>query len=356
MKGRSRSGPLFFLFACLLLLLACAPNILRAAETAVVEEVYDGDTLRVRIGGGTEIVRLIGIDAPERGHPTKEKEYYGDEAAAHLSSLCLGKTVRLERGEEETDRYYRLLRYVYLPPPDNRLLNLEMIHAGMARAYTRFPFSRQDEFVAAEAKAVRDAKGLWKDGGAAEARWLVAGNSRSVNVYPAGGGKYIIFHKNWFIGEVQRKDLAKEIEWLLAARAELSETEFSQRAIKRGYRPLDASAPSPATSTRAPDAAPFNTTEPISWEEANQHVNKRILIEGTIVRTYRTATMLYLNFHANWKRYLTLVIHEKDIHLFPADPENHFKGKTVRARGEIVRHKGRLEMTLRDPADLVITQ
>jgi len=94
--------------------------------------------------------------------------------------------------------------------------------------------------------------------------------------------------------------------------------------------------------------------KPISWEEANQHVNERILVEGKIVRTHRTATLLYLNFHTNWKRYLTLVIHEKDLPLFPKNPENHFKGKTVRARGEIVQHKGRLEMTISDPANLVI--
>jgi len=226
----------------------------------------------------------------------------------------------------------------------------------MARAYTQFPFSHKDEFIAAEAKARENAMGLWKDGGAAEARWLIANNGRRVDVYPAGGGKYIISHKDWFIGEVARQDMAKEIEWILAARANFSETEFSQRAEKRGYRPIDASAPSPATSTRAPDAAlPFRAAEAISWEEANQHVNERILVEGTIVRTYRADTVLYLNFHANWKRYLTLVIHEKDLRLFPADPENHFKGKTVRARGEIVQHKGRLEMTIRNPADLIIT-
>jgi endonuclease YncB( thermonuclease family) len=98
-----------------------------AAETGVVEESPDGDTLRVIIDGARATVRLIGIDAPERNHPTIGKEYYGDESAAFLSSLCLGKSVRLEKGNEDVDRYNRLLRYVFLPPPDGRLLNLEMI-------------------------------------------------------------------------------------------------------------------------------------------------------------------------------------------------------------------------------------
>ena len=141
------------------------------------------------VGGATATVRLIGIDAPERSHPTIGKEYYGDESAAHLSSLCLGKTVRMEKGAEEDDRYDRLLRYVFLSPPDGRLLNLEMIRAGMARAYTRFPFSRRDEFVAAEALARRDGKGLWKDGGAAEARWLDLRQGPQRGGVPLRGGR-----------------------------------------------------------------------------------------------------------------------------------------------------------------------
>ena len=33
----------------------------------LVTRVVDGDTLRARIDGSTERVRLIGVDAPERG-------------------------------------------------------------------------------------------------------------------------------------------------------------------------------------------------------------------------------------------------------------------------------------------------
>ena len=42
------------------------------AETGVVDEVVDGDTLRVRTAGSDEAVtvRLIGIDTPERSHPS----------------------------------------------------------------------------------------------------------------------------------------------------------------------------------------------------------------------------------------------------------------------------------------------
>jgi endonuclease YncB( thermonuclease family) len=159
--GRGR-----LLLAAFFLLPAVVVGISRA-ETAVVEAVTDGDTLRVLVGTMTATVRLIGIDAPERSHPSIGQEFYGNEAAAFLSTLCLGKTVRMEKGEEESDRYDRLLRYVFLPAPDDRLLNLEMIRAGMARAYSRYPFSRREEFLAAESLAREEGKGIWKDGGAA---------------------------------------------------------------------------------------------------------------------------------------------------------------------------------------------
>jgi len=57
------------------------------------------------------------------------------------------------------DRYGRTLAYVYLE--DGRLLNLEMIRSGFATAYTRFAFSKADEFKAAEREANRSRLGIW---------------------------------------------------------------------------------------------------------------------------------------------------------------------------------------------------
>ncbi len=356
MRPRFRGGKRRLLLAAVVFLLSSAASVPFAAETGLVEEVADGDTLRVVIDGGSATVRLIGIDAPERSHPTIGKEYYGDESAAHLSSLCLGKTVRMEKGAEERDRYDRLLRYVFLSPPDGRLLNLEMIRAGMARAYTRFPFSRRDEFVAAENLARRDGKGLWKDGGAAEARWLILGKARSVEVFPSGGGAYVVSHKGWSRDGIDRGNLSREIEWVLKTRAELSDAEFARRARERGYRPVDPAGDVPTAPPGASDAPGAPSANAVSWEEAHRYVDERIAVEGTIVRTHRTPTVLYLNFHANWKRYLTLVIHAKDLPLFPPNPEAAFKGKKVRARGEVVLYKGRLEMVVRDPGNLVVVQ
>ncbi|HWS14936.1 MAG TPA: hypothetical protein VN450_01975, partial [Candidatus Methylomirabilis sp.] len=63
-----RRAPLAGIILLLGLLAAPAHGV----ETGVVVEVVDGDTLRVRMSGSAEAVavRLIGIDAPERSHPS----------------------------------------------------------------------------------------------------------------------------------------------------------------------------------------------------------------------------------------------------------------------------------------------
>src|SRR5687768_14007842 len=54
-----------------------------------VTRVIDGDTIHVRVGKRTEKVRLLGIDAPERG------ACFSDKAAAQLRRFVMNKIVRL---------------------------------------------------------------------------------------------------------------------------------------------------------------------------------------------------------------------------------------------------------------------
>lgn len=341
----------------LLGLLACPA---RGAETGVVEEVVDGDTLRIRVSGSVEAVtvRLIGIDAPERSHPVVGKEFFSDESAAHLASLCRGRTVRMEKDAEETDTYDRLLRYVFLPPPDGRLLNEEMLRVGMARSYTRFPFSRTVAFLSAEGRARKEGRGLWKDDGMAEARWLAAGNASPVEVYPSGGRTFVLAHRGQAKAGVERGDLPKEIEGILRLRGEWSDPEFASKARDRGFRPVDPAKVKPAGSAssgpRGIEAATTTAGTVVPWEEAHRHEGEEIVVEGTIVRTRLAEKVLYLNFHANWKRYLTLVLFVKDLPLFPGNPGTDYKGKKVRVRGEVKLYKGRPEMVIRGPADITV--
>lgn len=122
----------------------------------VVSEVIDGDTIRLSTG---ETVRYIGIDTPETKHPQKGIECFGKEASRFNEDLVLGKTVRLEKDVSETDRYGRLLRYVWL---DGVMVNQTLVAAGYAHASTYPPDVKyQDVFDVAEKEAMENNRGLW---------------------------------------------------------------------------------------------------------------------------------------------------------------------------------------------------
>lgn len=107
-------------------------------------KVVDGDTIEVKIDQKMELVRLIGIDAPEIEGKTKEK---GIESKKYLEKLIGTEKLRLEGDESQNDRdvYNRLLRYVFLK--DGTMVNKIMIEAKMAEEYTfKMKYKYQEEF------------------------------------------------------------------------------------------------------------------------------------------------------------------------------------------------------------------
>lgn len=334
------------------------PAPVHPQDTATVVEVVDGDTLLVQAGEETRTVRLIGIDAPERSHPSKPKEYLADEAASFLASLCEGKAVRMEPGDEDADRHGRMLRYVRLP--DGRLANLEMIREGYAHVMRAFSFSRSAEFLRAEQEARREGKGLWKGGGLAELRWLQGAGGAPLQVWPAAGRKHIVAYQGFAKPGVERQELGRTIEQIVRLRAELSDAEFEEKARKAGFHPLQPAKPAAdGHRGRPPEAAPprlLDPSEVISWEEAHRYVGQEVTVEGRIVRVHRGKNVLYLNFHSNWKKYVTVAILGKDLGRFPKDAEKRYQGKVVRVRGEVALYRDRPEIVIRSPEAIRIVE
>jgi micrococcal nuclease len=131
---------------------------------AQVARVIDGDTIEVVIDGQQHTLRYIGIDTPETMHPTRGEEPFGKEATEANRRLVEGKQVRLVKDVSETDRYGRLLRYVFIEGDDGTevFVNLELVRQGYARASTYPPdVAHQEEFRAAEREAQEAARGLW---------------------------------------------------------------------------------------------------------------------------------------------------------------------------------------------------
>lgn len=76
------------------------PNKTNAAS------IIDGDTITVKNG---LTLRLLGIDAPNRGMPGYEV------AKAYLTHLVAGKELSLEYDTYQDDKFGRILGYVWIP-------------------------------------------------------------------------------------------------------------------------------------------------------------------------------------------------------------------------------------------------
>ena len=127
-------------------------------ETAIVARVVDGDTIELQDG---RKVRYIGIDTPETKHPTKPSGCYGQQASDFNQQLVVGQTVSLEKDVSDTDRYGRLLRYVYL---GDTMVNQLLVREGYARVSTYPPDVKyQSLFQQEEAYARTNGLGLWGD-------------------------------------------------------------------------------------------------------------------------------------------------------------------------------------------------
>lgn len=141
------------------------PTLLSSERQKVqVERVIDGDTIEIL--GGLR-VRYIGIDTPETVDPRKAAQCFGREAAEKNRELIEGRTIEMEKDVSETDKYGRLLRYIYFPSTGSGqagdiFINDFLVRQGFARASTYPPdIKYQEQFRQAEKEARENNRGLW---------------------------------------------------------------------------------------------------------------------------------------------------------------------------------------------------
>lgn len=132
------------------------PTVKEKQELFFVTKVIDGDTIEIE---GGKRVRYIGIDTPETKDPRKGVECFGHEAAEKNRELVSGKNVRLEKDILETDKFGRLLRYVFV---DDLFINDYLVRQGYALV-TTFPpdVKYQKLFIEAQKEARENKRGLW---------------------------------------------------------------------------------------------------------------------------------------------------------------------------------------------------
>jgi len=127
-------------------------------EEAIVTKVIDGDTVEIN---GSEQVRYIGINTPEISFANGKADCYGEEARRANEELVGGKKVWLEKDVSETDKYGRLLRYVW---SWELMINEYLVAQGFANIATYPPdVKHQERLLNAQKEAVLNKSGLWKD-------------------------------------------------------------------------------------------------------------------------------------------------------------------------------------------------
>ena len=126
-------------------------------ETAIVTRVIDGDTIEIN---GSQKVRYIGINTPEISFTNGKADCYGEEARRANEELVGGKKVWLEKDVSDTDKYGRLLRYVW---SGELMINEYLVNQGFANISTYPPDVKyQDRLLEAQKEAVLNKRGLWK--------------------------------------------------------------------------------------------------------------------------------------------------------------------------------------------------
>jgi len=188
--------------------------------------VTDGDTIKVRVGGVTERVRLIGLDTPE----LKGNECWAQKAASKMQSLVQSRSVQLvpDPSQGDRDRYGRLLRHVVTQ--DGRLAAEVLIEGGFAKEYTyAAAYEHRSAYLAAEKRAKAKKLGVWSPAcakpvvaapapaapgtsAAPSGRCLIKGNisSKGEKIYHVpGGGSYDVTvitqskGERWFCTEAE---------------------------------------------------------------------------------------------------------------------------------------------------------
>lgn len=141
-------------------------------EEAKVLRVVDGDTIEIDRGKGKEKVRFVLVNTPETVHPKKGAEFYGKEASNFTKSQLTDKTVYLQKDTSDTDRYGRLLRYIWIerPSSDNpsneeiksKCFNAILLAGGYANVSTFPPDVKYVDLFRKIERQARDGNvGLW---------------------------------------------------------------------------------------------------------------------------------------------------------------------------------------------------
>jgi micrococcal nuclease len=121
-------------------------------KEGVVKRVIDGDTIELEDGTS---IRLVGVNTPE------PKDSYYQEAKKFTEKLVGGKKVTFQYDAYTSDRFGRVLAYVFI---GDKNLSVELVKNGLAKVAIyedRRKLIYQDQLLQAELTAQGKKQGIW---------------------------------------------------------------------------------------------------------------------------------------------------------------------------------------------------
>lgn len=151
-------------------------DCLKAEDAPVVERVIDGDEVLVKTASCMTVVRLLGIKAfdPEKSEPPLRP--YATQAVSRLKKLVGQKVSILTFAKKKMDSRGRTLAKL---AAEGRDVGEDLVRRGLVLVFRKYPFVGMSQYLAVEASAQSDGRGLWADPDAtARARALQAAFER----------------------------------------------------------------------------------------------------------------------------------------------------------------------------------
>lgn len=143
------------------------PDAFHEGDTVTIVKVVDADEVVVRAGERQTLVRLLGIKSFSATITDPGVSQYGKICFDYLKSRALDQSALIQLGDTKSDSRDRLLAYLMLKDDSGAYtvdLGKELVEKGYTLVYTRYDFTRQEDYLATQFDAREDARGFWANG------------------------------------------------------------------------------------------------------------------------------------------------------------------------------------------------
>lgn len=132
------------------------PTSTSLKEKAKVSFIYDGDTIELV---DKRKVRYIGINTPEINWKSDDPQCFATQSARINKEMVWGQEIEMAKDISETDKYGRILRYIWI---DGIFMNDFLLRQGYAKLDLIPPdTSYSGQFKEAQKEARDNKRGLW---------------------------------------------------------------------------------------------------------------------------------------------------------------------------------------------------